>query len=149
MTSAELLRHISQNSDALRLLFRHIPPIKPVIKTVTSTEPAKSTSASVVLRPSIPSVRPFTSHSGKRRGSRLSKSRTEATLNEKVLGPLSALYGSRITDIIDQAESAYFYRNPQAQTRPETYELYEGNFLDEGIRALGLKRWVIGRPKLS
>lgn len=62
----------------------------------------------------------------------------ESGLNLRVTGPLSRRFPGRVGLILEQAVAAYHYRNPQAETSPEPYELSEGGFIDEALESLGL-----------
>ncbi len=77
------------------------------------------------------------------------KKRGETGLNARVLDPLGSIYGDQRAEILNQAVSAYHFHNPQAQTEPEPYELFEGQYIDEALKTLGLKDWIIGRPRLG
>lgn len=71
-------------------------------------------------------------------------------LNEKVQSGLRAQYSEQRTNqIIEQAHSAYHYRNPHAKNSPELYELAENGDIDTALETLGFGKWCIGRPKLG
>jgi hypothetical protein len=75
-----------------------------------------------------------------------SHSGTEADMNQKIVSGLERAYGpDRAKEIIGQATDSFFYRNREATTSPELYELYSDGDIDAGIESLGLNRWVIGR----
>src|SRR5207244_1936097 len=60
---------------------------------------------------------------------------------EKEYGPVDS------SNILDAAQGSHHYRNPQAATNAEPYELLESGHIDIAIENFGFKPWVIGRPK--
>ncbi len=72
--------------------------------------------------------------------------RSASELNEAILSNLAREYGTA-SEILDQAQSAYHFRNPQSAVSAEPYELLEGGYVDQALEALGLHAWTIGRPK--
>jgi hypothetical protein len=76
----------------------------------------------------------------------------ETTLNDRVTHGLRAQFNQARTDaILTQAETMFLqsqYQNgSQSENKPETYELFEGGWLDKATEFLGIGRWAIGRPK--
>jgi hypothetical protein len=77
---------------------------------------------------------------------RVKRSPEESVLNNRIMSGLERAYGERTPLILDQANAAFHYRNPQAETNPELYELMEGGQIDNALESLGLGIWAIGRP---
>ena len=165
MVSLQALRLIQQHSTQIRALLasprpRSVSPARTEPLNMTSTYRARGKMAGVLFKPSplmdlgrtpvrlVPKARPSITIPVRPRASPRTEARSRsASLNARVLGPLGAMYPAKTSDIVSQAENAFFYHNRKAETTPEIYELFEGGYLDEAIESLGLRRWSIGRPK--
>src|SRR2546428_12831405 len=76
----------------------------------------------------------------------------ETNLNNRVVHGLRAQFNQARTDaILSQANTmfleAQFKSGSQSDNQPETYELFEGGWIDRALAQLGFGTWAIGRPK--
>jgi hypothetical protein len=71
-----------------------------------------------------------------------------AVRNKKIKESLARSYPDMVGVILFQATDSYFYHNRRTMTTPEVYELFDNGHIDEAVESLGLRPWVIGRPKL-
>ncbi len=76
----------------------------------------------------------------------------ETTFNDRVRNGLRTQFNQARTDaILSQAEAMFlesqFRDGSQSDNKPETYELFEGGWIDKATEWLGIGHWAIGRPK--
>src|SRR2546425_3013337 len=79
---------------------------------------------------------------------------SQVELNSKIFRGLRAQFSSERTEaVLTQAESMFQQSRYQSGLRdgnkPETYELFEGGWIDQALEFLGFSRWAIGRPGKS
>lgn len=67
-------------------------------------------------------------------------------LNNRIVSGLERIYRENTPLILSQANEAYHYSNPAAESNPEVYELFENGQIDTALESLNLPGWVIGRP---
>src|SRR6266516_2196084 len=76
---------------------------------------------------------------------------SQVELNSKVFRGLRAQFSSdRAEAVLTQAESmfqqSHFQSGLRDGNKAETYELFEGGWIDRALEFLGFGHWVIGRP---
>src|SRR6266566_4233252 len=76
---------------------------------------------------------------------------SQVELNSKVFRGLRAKFSNERTEaVLAQAESMFQHSRYQGGLRdtnkPETYELFEGGWIDRALEFLGFGHWAIGRP---
>ncbi len=77
---------------------------------------------------------------------------SQVELNSKIFRGLRAQFSNERTEaILTQAESMFQQSRYRSGLRdgnkPETYELFEGDWIDRALDFLGFGHWAIGRPK--
>src|SRR3989442_14398196 len=76
---------------------------------------------------------------------------SQVELNSKIFRGLRAQFSNERTEaVLTQAESMFQQSRYQSGLRdgnkPETYELFEGGWIDRALEFLGFGHWAIGRP---
>src|SRR2546425_5938961 len=77
---------------------------------------------------------------------------SQVELNSKIFRGLRAQFSNERTEaVLTQAESMFqqsrYHSGLLDGNKPETYELFEGGWIDQALDFLGFGRWAIGRPK--